>query len=583
MAAVDNNGSSKDFHVFSMQDKEKVNPTVEDMSSGGHETNSQFKDIEHTDRMKGLDSENNGDSRVYEESEATMIVDFRAIQSRRTYHRLLALAGDLKNKTYLLDRRQLMIGRDDAADLQIADKSVSKFHALICMKGNKCFLKDLNSRNGVIVNGSPIHEKKLLIDADKIEIGSHLFAFIQGNHTKSFRRKIRQNVKMILSIAGAFICCILMVMMASFFFACEQDQSSTKTVEKKTTQATHDFTTKEKKLDTAQAYYNSADQFSKNRQWEQAMAQYRKALQLDPSFSGIKEAIQHAQFEKSCRDIVKKGNDLIDKDLHYDALNLIKKIPNHSIYYDEVLQQIQTIRDKRSYSVTSTSGTIYKTPSSASEILSIVAKDNVATVILSAGHWHKVLSQSGTMGWMHRDVLKKMGNVSLKSDPPADQKNIQNSLTKEDEGLGLLENSLRYYIVGRMDVSLESLKKALQLDLPNTNPIKVNALASKKAIEDIAKHYANGMKQFKKGRIKKTLGVWEQALASDFNLVGPSDSHLSRDIAMHTADLFYKKAQSAIKRGEKEEAKENCSQAFRAQKEHKGCVEIISSLLNKSS
>lgn len=578
MAAIENNGLAKDIHVLAIQDDDKEKKAVEDKTADGPENPSPCKDIMQTNRLKSRYSADYSEV-MNEESEATIIVDFREIKNTRTCNRLLVIAGELKNNTYLLDRRQLMIGRDKSADLRIPDKSVSKFHALICMKENKCVLKDLNSRNGVIVNGSRIHEMKLLMDADKIEIGSHLFAFIQGDPVKSFRQKIRQNSKTIMLFAAALFCCILMVIGASFFFTRGQDQPVTKSIEKNTSDIKHDRLAKGKQVHTAQVYYNTGDAYIKKKLWEQAIEQYRRALQLDPTLDGIKVAIQQAQFERSCRDIVKKGISLTQKGLHSDAIELIKKIPNHSIYYDDALMGIQAIRNKRHYIVNGTSGTIYSTPSSMSEILSIVAKNKIMTVILSAGQWHKVLSDFGATGWMHRDVLRKNSTISFKKDHPMDRELFIKGVTNEDEGLSLLEKSLRHYIVGRLDLSLKCLGKALQLDLLNTNPIKVNALASKNAIEDIAKRYSTGMQHFKNRKIKQTMGSWEQALATDRKLVGQSESHFSRQIAMYTGDMFYKMAQSAINRGNKEEAKENCSKAFRAQKEHKGCVEIMSSLL----
>jgi uncharacterized protein YgiM (DUF1202 family) len=498
MEATDHNGSIKEVQVLPIPDKKKEHKTVNNKTAGNHAARSPLMDIAQTQRLNNRGSENGSQSRMYDASEATMMMDFRQMQNWKTRHRLILLAGGLKNKTYLLDRRQLMIGRDHRADLRIHDRSVSKFHALICIKNNKCVLKDLNSINGVIVNGARIHDKKRLVDADKIEIGSHLFAFIQGSSAKSFRRQIRQNLKTIITMAAALICCIFMVIGASLFFACDQDQTNTKPIEKTT--------------------------------WER-----------EP-------------------DRLKNGIDVRTAQTHYHA--------GHAFI------------EKRHYIVNSTTGTIYKAPSSASQILSIVTKGGLLTVILSAGQWSKVLSDAGVMGWIHTDVLKKKRAISFNNNRPMGREQSGNGVTHEDEGLSLLEQSLGHYIAGRMDLAIESLEKVLQLDLPDTNPIKVNASASKKAIEDIARRYSAGMQHFKNRKMKQTIGSWEQALAWDRQLVGPSDSHLSREIAMHTADMFYQMARSAIKRGEKEEARENCSKAFRAQKEHKGCVEIMSPLLH---
>jgi putative methionine-R-sulfoxide reductase with GAF domain len=63
------------------------------------------------------------------------------------------------------DRRQslefsgdsLLVGRSADCDLPVKDRFVSRKHLKISRKGERIFIKDLNSRNGTFVNGEPIH------------------------------------------------------------------------------------------------------------------------------------------------------------------------------------------------------------------------------------------------------------------------------------------------------------------------------------------------------------------------------------------------------------------------------------------
>lgn len=69
----------------------------------------------------------------------------------------------------------IKIGRDPAADVVIDDTHVSRIHAEIEVRGpEKIFLRDLNSTNGVFVNGVKINERELC-DGDKILVGTRSY------------------------------------------------------------------------------------------------------------------------------------------------------------------------------------------------------------------------------------------------------------------------------------------------------------------------------------------------------------------------------------------------------------------------
>ena len=66
----------------------------------------------------------------------------------------------------------VIIGRDEAADLQLIDATVSKQHAkLMHESGGSLLVVDLNSTNGTAVNGQPI-TRTILRPGDHLEIGA---------------------------------------------------------------------------------------------------------------------------------------------------------------------------------------------------------------------------------------------------------------------------------------------------------------------------------------------------------------------------------------------------------------------------
>jgi putative nucleotidyltransferase with HDIG domain len=85
--------------------------------------------------------------------------------------------GHQKGKVIQIDGdKPLILGRDAQATFQILDKGVSRAHAEIFRVGEMVFIRDLNSRNGSLVNGETIKEE-LLREGDLIRIGSTQIVF----------------------------------------------------------------------------------------------------------------------------------------------------------------------------------------------------------------------------------------------------------------------------------------------------------------------------------------------------------------------------------------------------------------------
>jgi chromosome segregation ATPase len=88
---------------------------------------------------------------------------------------LIRIDGD-RPVTYTLSRRT-RIGRATGCELQIDSSSVSRHHALVLVGPREAIIEDLNSTNGVIVNGRKI-SKTLLNDGDSVTIGEIQFRYI---------------------------------------------------------------------------------------------------------------------------------------------------------------------------------------------------------------------------------------------------------------------------------------------------------------------------------------------------------------------------------------------------------------------
>jgi len=91
--------------------------------------------------------------------------------------RLLVIAGPAKDSTIPLPEGDATIGRDPANAVAIVDPSVSRKHCLLRREDGRFQIKDLDSRNGTLVNGLPVKEQWLR-HGDEIATGDSAFLFL---------------------------------------------------------------------------------------------------------------------------------------------------------------------------------------------------------------------------------------------------------------------------------------------------------------------------------------------------------------------------------------------------------------------
>jgi len=81
----------------------------------------------------------------------------------------LSIEGDTR-KTFT--QPEIMIGRGTEMDIPLEDETISQHHARIFYLNNNWMVEDCRSTNGTYLNGEIIHSPAVLIDQDRIDIGS---------------------------------------------------------------------------------------------------------------------------------------------------------------------------------------------------------------------------------------------------------------------------------------------------------------------------------------------------------------------------------------------------------------------------
>jgi len=86
-----------------------------------------------------------------------------------------------KRHTFQIGPGERLIGRGENTDIRLVqDRAVSRIHAKIACRHGRFFIEDMDSANGVTINGVRIQRYEL-IDGDEITIGSHLLVFEREN------------------------------------------------------------------------------------------------------------------------------------------------------------------------------------------------------------------------------------------------------------------------------------------------------------------------------------------------------------------------------------------------------------------
>ena len=101
--------------------------------------------------------------------------------------RLLVIAGPMKDSTIPLPDGEATLGRDPTNAVSVADASVSRKHCLLRREEDGRFhIKDLDSRNGTMVNGTAI-KSQWLRHGDEIATGDSLFLFLLEEEDEAVR------------------------------------------------------------------------------------------------------------------------------------------------------------------------------------------------------------------------------------------------------------------------------------------------------------------------------------------------------------------------------------------------------------
>lgn len=101
---------------------------------------------------------------------------------------LVGASGEVEGKNFWIGNKTVTIGRAANNFVQIVDSDASRMHCRIVPLANGAQVHDMDSSNGIFVNGKKV-KRHLLHDQDQLQIGECIFVYhLEGEFTETRQR-----------------------------------------------------------------------------------------------------------------------------------------------------------------------------------------------------------------------------------------------------------------------------------------------------------------------------------------------------------------------------------------------------------
>jgi hypothetical protein len=230
---------------------------------------------------------------------------------------LVGQSSPVLNKTFVLPKGELDLGRVEGNALVIADSSISRKHAQIQVSATQIKVIDLGSSNGTKVNDQSINEQDLQY-GDIIQFGNVVFKLLHTEssdgqlHLGSILSQLR-SAQTSYKVAAAVGVLSLVLLLGSLFMTLAQSTQKSNPLQASTLQRSYNaniqvnlheaenFERQKKWTDAVSAYQAVLGKSPINRRARMGLVDSREALQSVKQLEAAKSAIKHNQYENAVR------------------------------------------------------------------------------------------------------------------------------------------------------------------------------------------------------------------------------------------------------------------------------------------
>ena len=108
---------------------------------------------------------------------------------------LTVIEGKYTNQYWVIDKPEIILGRDDECDIVLPERQVSRQHIRFIREENRFYIEDLESRNGTWVNGQRVQGLQELFDGDEVHVALAIrMRFIGSGATAPLPFELPENI-----------------------------------------------------------------------------------------------------------------------------------------------------------------------------------------------------------------------------------------------------------------------------------------------------------------------------------------------------------------------------------------------------
>ena len=105
-----------------------------------------------------------------------VLKNYQYPEEKGCHYRIVCMTGKKRGEVYYIKSKRILLGRSREADITIYDSQSSREHVELSRVGSDYILTDLNSNNGVFVNGKKVKQVSLKTK-DRITIGTTIYKY----------------------------------------------------------------------------------------------------------------------------------------------------------------------------------------------------------------------------------------------------------------------------------------------------------------------------------------------------------------------------------------------------------------------
>jgi pSer/pThr/pTyr-binding forkhead associated (FHA) protein/Tfp pilus assembly protein PilF len=521
---------------------------------------------------------------------------------------LVALRGPRQGETYRLNNSEFTIGRGEENQLTITDPSVSLSHAVIIPQGELFLLKDLESKNGTLVNGKQIKEKTLKM-GDIIKIGPQELRFVErceiysltpgqkeasislrprtetpGLQVASTIKNLGQTMRKrpLIPVASALILFFLIILLF------QNGPEKTELAEPKTEESLPDEQTIKiqvfEHLTQGLEYFNS-------QLWQEAQESFAQALSLDPENEKARMYQAKALREQENHLTLKKGREYYEQGMWEDALSELRKTPPESFYYDQVQREIRQVQEQQI-------GILISEGQKFLEERKWEEADQKLTQVLGIDPQNIQAQELKSRIEEEKEEQKRIAERK-KLPPQPKKKPVAKPPEKTEKEAKVappvpevpkvsqpgspqltqqLDAAIKKYIAGNIDGAVEDLQRIV--DQSPSPDAYVAKEARKKIIlvVNVKKYYDQGIEDIDQGKKDQALAAWERMLSLDQRLSAGKKSFYAAKTIPRVVDILLDKGEKSFFSAKYQEASSFWQRAIKLDPSSKGVKEGMAKL-----